>query len=319
MFGWIEDLINGVGDAISTALADAWASISDGIWATFMRFLYSLVYNALSDFFTMMTNIGADLFDLSWVTAAIKFFSLFGWGLFIAGLVVAIFDIAIEYQSQGRINIKRQILPFLYGLFAVNLFTVVPVELYRFCCSLQNTFAQDLAQEVIGMNISLDQAAKSALALYPPTAIGSTLTPGGATEAGNSILLTLLIIICLGYCVIKCFFSNIKRGGILLVQIAVGSLYMFSLPRGYSDGFNGWCKQIIGLCFTTFMQTTLLFLGLITMQTHAILGLGVMLASNEVPRIAQQFGLETGTRVNMMSAVHTTTTAINLGRAVFKK
>ena len=34
----------------------------------------------------------------------------------IAGLAVAIFDIAIEYQSMGRINIKRQILPFLYGL-----------------------------------------------------------------------------------------------------------------------------------------------------------------------------------------------------------
>ena len=319
MFDWIQDLITGIGDAISTALADTWAHISDGIWDAFMRFLYSLVYNALSDFFTMMTNIGADLFDLTWVTAALKFFSLFGWGLFIAGLVVAIFDIAIEYQSQGRINIKRQILPFIYGLFAVNLFTVVPVELYRFCCTLQNTFAQDLAQEVIGMNISLDVAAKQALALYPPSMLTGAMTPGGAVTQGNNVLLTLLIIICLGYCVIKCFFSNIKRGGILLVQVAVGSLYMFSLPRGYSDGFNGWCKQIIGLCFTTFMQTTLLFLGLITMQAHPLLGLGVMLASNEVSRIAQQFGLETGTRVNMMSAVHTTTTAINLGRAVFKK
>lgn len=121
------------------------------------------------------------------------------------------------------------------------------------------------------------------------------------------------------YCVIKCFFSNIKRGGILLTQIAVGSLHMFSLPRGYSEGFTGWCKQIIAICFTTFMQTTLLLLGMITMQTHALLGLGVMLAANEVPRIAQQFGLDTSMRVNMMSAVHTTTTAINLGRAIAKK
>ena len=121
------------------------------------------------------------------------------------------------------------------------------------------------------------------------------------------------------YCVIKCFFSNIKRGGILLTQIAVGSLHMFSLPRGYSEGFTGWCKQIIAICFTAFMQTTLLLLGMITMQTHALLGLGVMLAANEVPRIAQQFGLDTSMRVNMMSAVHTTTTAINLGRAIAKK
>ena len=297
-----------------------------------MTFLYTIVYDALSEFFSMMTEIGANLFDLPWVEAALKFFSLFGWGLFIAGFVVAIFDIAIEYQNQGRLNIKRQILPFLYGLLAVNLFTTVPVALFRFCVNLQNTFAQDLAQKVIWMNLSLENAAKDALGLYSPL------------TTGNSVLLNLLIIICFGYCVIKCFFANIKRGGILLfcvilmayavikvffanlkrggillTQIAVGSLHMFSLPRGYSDGFTGWCKQIIAICFTTFMQTTLLFLGLITLKTHPLLGLGVMLAANEVPRIAQQFGLDTSMRVNMMSAVHTTTTAINLTRAIIKK
>ena len=114
-------------------------------------------------------------------------------------------------------------------------------------------------------------------------------------------------------------FAKVKRGGILLTQIAVGSLHMFNLPRGYTEGFTGWCKQIIAICFTTFMQTTLLLLGLLTMHTHLLLGLGVMLAANEVPRIAQQFGLDTSMRMNMMSAVHTTTTAINLGRAIFKK
>lgn len=125
--------------------------------------------------------------------------------------------------------------------------------------------------------------------------------------------------ICMAYCVIKCFFSNIKRGGILLTQIAVGSLHMFSLPREYSEGFTAWAKQIIALCFTTFMQTTLLLLGVLTMQTHALLGLGVMMAANEVPRIAQQFGLDTSVRINMISAVHTTTTVINLGRAIARK
>ena len=42
---------------------------------------------------------------------------------------------------------------------------------------------------------------------------------------------------------LKSFFANIKRGGILLIQIAVGSLYMFSIPRGYTDGFNQWCNR----------------------------------------------------------------------------
>ena len=103
----------------------------------------------------------------------------------------------------------------------------------------------------------------------------------------NFGLLNLLCMIAFAYCVIKIFFANIKRGGIPLIQMAVGSLYMFSVPRGYQDGFNQWMKQIAALCLTAFMQTTLLFLGLLTFPGNMLLGLGIMLASNEVPRIAQ--------------------------------
>ena len=308
MFDWISDRINGIGDAIGKALSSAWTSVSDSIWGKFMTFVYSMVYQALADFFTLMTEIGANLFDLGWVQAALHFFNLFGWGLFIAGLVVAVFDAAVEYQTMGRMNIKRQVLPFLYGLLAVNLFTVVPVELFRFSVNLQNTFANDLASEAIGMNLDIQELSLGVLSLYETPLVGQ-----------HNILLNLLMIICLGYCVVKCFFSNIKRGGILLTQIAVGSLYLFSLPRGLTEGFTAWCKQIVALCFTTFMQTTLLMMGLVTMQSHPLLGLGVMLAANEVPRIAQHFGLDTSTHVNMMSAVHTTTTAINLTRAIAHK
>ena len=42
----------------------------------------------------------------------------------------------------------------------------------------------------------------------------------------------------------------------------VGALYMFSVPRGYSDGFTQWCKQIVGLCLTAFLQSTILVAGL---------------------------------------------------------
>ena len=118
------------------------------------------------------------------------------------------------------------------------------------------------------------------------------------------------------YCVLKVFFSNIKRGGILLIQMAVGTLYLFSVPRGYTDGFNQWCKQIIALCLTAFLQTTLLFLGLLTFNDNMLLGLGVMLAAGEVPRIAQQFGLDSSVKVNMMSVVHATSTAVNMTRNI---
>lgn len=302
---WLTSLIDGLGNAISGAFENLWNSVSGSIWDVFLKWIFEAIYGAIADFFTMIGGMGTDLFTLSWVKSFLKLFSLFGWALFAAGLVVAVFDTAIEYQSMGQLSIKRQIMPILYGFLAVNLFSIVPVRLYTFCVTLQNTLMRDLAsqfagEQTIGGNII--QIASNALLLLQQT-------PN---------LLNLLFMIALGYCVVKIFFDNIKRGGILITQIAVGSLYMFSMPKGYTDGFVSWCKQVIALCLTAFLQVTLLFLGLLTWQKNIILGLGVMLAANEVPRIAQNFGLDTSTRVNIMSAVHTTTTAINLTKAIVK-
>lgn len=270
-----------------------------------LQWLYETIYGAVADFFTLMGNMGADIFDLDWVKATINLFTLFGWALFVAGVVVAIFDVAIEYQC-GRANIKTTSINILKGFFACSLIGIVPVELYKFCISLQNTFSQDLSRIFAGTQ-SLDLASQSMSVLQ------------GSFEVSTQVsfnLFNLLALIAFAYCVIKIFFANIKRGGILLIQMAVGSLYMFSVPRGYSDGFNQWMKQVAAICLTAFMQTTLLFLGLLTFPTNMLLGLGIMLAANEVPRIAQQFGLDSSVKVNMMSVVHATTTAVNLTRSV---
>ena len=114
----------------------------------------------------------------------------------------------------------------------------------------------------------------------------------------------------------KVFFANLKRGGILLIQIAVGSLYMFSVPRGYGDGFIQWCKQVVGLCLTAFLQATILVAGLMVFKDHALLGLGLMLSAGEIPRIAGAFGLDTTTRANISSAVYTAQSAVSMARTV---
>ena len=270
-----------------------------------LKWMYETIYNAVADFFSMMGNLGADIFDLDWIQATIKLFTLFGWALFVAGVVVAIFDVAIEYQC-GRANIKSTAVNILKGFFACSLIGIVPVELYKFCISLQNTFSHDLSA-LFASGQSIDLAGQSTSVLQGSFAV--------ATQV-NFNLFNILALIAFAYCVVKIFFANIKRGGILLIQMAVGALYMFSVPRGYQDGFNQWMKQIAALCLTAFMQTSLLFLGLLTFPGNMLLGLGIMLAANEVPRIAQQFGLDSSVRVNMMSVVHATTTAVNLTRSV---
>lgn len=308
MFDWLGDILSGMGDAVSSTFGSIGEQISTAIWNTMIQWFYETIYGAVADFFSMMGGMGAEIFDLDWVSATIKLFTLFGWTLYIAGLVVAVFDVAIEYQS-GRANIKTTSINILKGFFACSLVGVLPVELYKFCISLQNTFSHDLAA-LFGAGQTVDLSAASLAALT-----AKFLTGVGAAQA---TLLTLLCLIAFAYCVIMIFFQNIKRGGILLVQISVGSLYMFSVPRGYTDGFNQWMKQVAALCLTAFMQTTLLYLGLLTFQTDLLLGLGIMLAANEVPRIAQQFGLDSSVKINMMSVVHASTTAVNLSRVLTK-
>ena len=308
MFDWLGDILSGMGDAVSSTFGSIGEQISTAIWNTMIQWFYETIYGAVADFFSMMGGMGAEIFDLNWVSATIKLFTLFGWTLYIAGLVVAVFDVAIEYQS-GRANIKTTSINILKGFFACSLVGVLPVELYKFCISLQNTFSHDLAA-LFGAGQTVDLSAASLAALT-----AKFLTGAGAVQA---TLLTLLCLIAFAYCVIMIFFQNIKRGGILLVQISVGSLYMFSVPRGYTDGFNQWMKQVAALCLTAFMQTTLLYLGLLTFQTDLLMGLGIMLAANEVPRIAQQFGLDSSVKINMMSVVHASTTAVNLSRVLTK-
>lgn len=305
MFDWLGDFISSIGDAIGSAFSSLGKHISNAIWDAMLKWFYETIYNAVADFFTEMGKMGAEMFDLKWVQATVQLFTMFGWALFAAGVVVAVFDVAVEYQN-GRASVKTTAINVLKGFFACSLIGVVPVELYKFCITLQNTLAHDLSS-LAASTKSLDLAGESTSVLEGTFAVSSHTTTN---------LLNLLCLIAFAYCVVKIFFANIKRGGILLIQIAVGSLYMFSVPRGYQDGFNQWMKQIAALCLTAFMQTTLLFLGLLTFPDNMLLGLGIMLSANEVPRIAQQFGLDSSVKVNVMNVMHATTTAVNMTRAV---
>lgn len=103
-----------------------------------------------------------------------------------------------------------------------------------------------------------------------------------------------------------------------MTNIAIGSLYIFGLTRGHQDGFVDWCKQVIAICVTAFLQNSLLFAGLLTFGDHMLLGLGVMLAANEVPRIADRFGLDTSSKVNIMSTYYATQAAVRTTQAVMK-
>lgn len=293
MFDWISDAIDWISDGISSlwdntvgAAADA---ISDAIWDIMFEWIFNKVYGLIAELFTFINETATDIFALSWVQVFVGLFGSFAWMLFVCGLIVAVFDTAVAYES-GQANIKNTCINVLKGFMAASLVTVVPQRLYSFCVNLQGTFSSDLLGKFISGTTT--------------TVADSGLTVIMALAMDVS-LFSLFFIILFGYCTVKVVFSNIKRGGIMLCQIAVGSLYLFGIPRGYTDGFYSWCKQVIATCLTAFLQTTILYIGLLTYTQHPLLAVGICLSANEVPRIAQMYGLDTSVRVNMMSVSHT--------------
>ncbi len=290
-----------------------WDFAAGTILDALLDWVYSQIVGFLGNFFAVMGSMGVELFDLDWVQSIILFFSRLAWALFAVSLVVSAFECGIEYAS-GRANIQQTALNILKGFFAVSLFSTLPVRLYELSVTLQGTFAAGLT----GYGSSIGEVGKQIL-----TELGEAETLGdvmSTTSLGLTILTSpimfLFCVILMAYAVIKVFFANLKRGGILLIQIAVGSLYMFSIPRGYGDAFVQWCKQVIGLCLTAFLQSTILIAGLMVFRENALLGLGLMLSANEVPRIAGTFGLDTTTRANIMSAVYTAQAAVNTTRTI---
>ena len=291
-----------------------WDFVADTVLGQIIDWIYGQVIGFLGDFFMQMGNMGADLFAMSWVQSIVLFFSYLAWALYCVGLVVSAFECGIEYQS-GRGSIKDTALNAIKGFMAVGLFTTVPVELYKLSVSLQGSFTAGIT----GFGTDIGTVASGIITtLQGAGGLEQSLTTNvfGGLGGITSPIMMLFIIILMGYSVIKVFFANLKRGGILLIQISVGSLYMFSVPRGYIDGFVSWCKQVIGLCLTAFLQATVLIAGLMVVKDHALLGLGLMLVAGEIPRIAGQFGLDTSTKANLMGTVYAAQSAVNMTKTV---
>ena len=289
-----------------------WDFVASAVLDDIIDWIYGQIIGFLGNFFSEMGNMGAELFTMDWVQSIILFFSYLAWALYGTGLVVSVFECGIEYSS-GRGNIKETSLNAIKGFLAVSLFTTVPVRLYELSVSLQSSFTAGLTGYGSG---SIGEVATEALQNF--NAIES-LTEASSLSGFGAITSPIMILFCIilmAYAVIKVFFANLKRGGILLIQIAVGRLYMFSVPRGYTDGFVQWCKQIVGLCLTAFLQATILIAGLMVFKDRALLGLGLMLSAGEIPRIAGAFGMDTTTRANIMSAVYTAQAAVNTTKTV---
>ena len=74
--------------------------VSNAIWDAMLGWFYETIYGAVADFFAMMGNMGADIFELDWVKATIRLFTLFGWALFVVGVVAVSYTHLDVYKRQ---------------------------------------------------------------------------------------------------------------------------------------------------------------------------------------------------------------------------
>lgn len=276
--------------------------VTSAVLNEIMDWMFSYQMVAINYLLLMMNGMGVELFALDYIKGLQGLFGKFGFALYVVGIVIAIFECALEYQG-GKGSIKDTALNIIKGFLAAKLFSTLPVVMYLTAIKWQ---------AMVGISFT-GVGAKASVGDFATGVLQNMVTG----NKGN-VLFYMFASWMIAYAVIKTFFANIKRGGILLIQIAVGSLYMISIPRGYMDGFRQWVKQVIGLCLTAFMQTTLLSVGLIIAPDHLLLGIGVMLAATEVPKICGAYGLDTGTKANIMSSVFAANAALNLGRTITK-
>ncbi len=274
---------------------------------------YAQAVGMYSNFFSMIAYMGVEMFELDSVKSVVLFFTYLAWAFYVVGLAVSIFETGIDYQN-GRGDIKATAMNAVKGFMAVSVFSIVPIELYALSVNLQTKLTNGITG--YGSADSVLELSNNIVEYFGQTPAEGMASSMMQPYGFNNPLLILIALIMFIYAVVKVFFANLKRGGILLIQICVGSLYIFSIPRGYMDGFTSWCKKIIALCLTTFLQTTMLTIGMLVLMDNLIIGMGLMLSAKEVPRIAEVFGLDTSTKTNMMGAVHATQTIVNTAKTI---
>lgn len=245
----------------------------------------------VSELINYNNDFSTSLFENSMVNELLIFINVLADCLFVIGIIFAIFEMGVNSHEGNGTSIVDLFLNIIKGMIATACLTTMPVLLLKFTNEICH-----ITCEVFTNNATIQ-------ILYEGFSTSATSMLSGW---GAAILMIIAFV-----CVFKVFLANLKRGGILITLMMIGAIHAFSVPRGYIDAFSGWCKQVIGLCITSFLSNVLTVLGALVFATNQgadfgdlVLGVGVMLAAAEVPRIAQQFGLDTSMKTNVTQAIY---------------
>ena len=72
-------MVDWLGNLVSDAVGKAFSSVGDAVWDRMLGWIFVQIFGALTDFFTMMNGMGAEVFGLEWVEGVVLLFNYFGW------------------------------------------------------------------------------------------------------------------------------------------------------------------------------------------------------------------------------------------------
>ena len=267
------------------------------------------------------SNLFIDIFNNTTVRAFLIFLSSWGSVMFIVGVGLSLAECASSYKEGQGIDFQGIFKNIFLGLFASFGFVTIPILLYRFTMEATKILVGDSIDASIKKNLyeGFDEVVFADLdgkIDFTPESVKTELQ----TAIIGPIIISILAIVMACF-IIKILLGNLKRSGILIILLTVCPIHLLSIPRGYTDSFYSWCKQVVGQCLTFFIQNFMLTLSMLFFANSSgitivnmILSISILLAASEAPRILQQFGLESSVRTNATQAIFAASGVTNIVR-----
>lgn len=263
-------------------------SVAGDIAEALLQWIYDSMVGGFETVISDAMDIGIDVFEhpqsYPYVQVTVDFFQKMAWAFFALGFVLAAMEAAIAYYN-GRGDLGNTALNIIKSYAACFFLTKIAIKIYTFAIlDINPGWLRVLMQT--GGNAPDAVDSQGILVLF--TAILDGLELIGYGLHGIIMLFVLL------YYLVKIYFMIFKRTALFIALLGIGSLHMIETPRGIWDGFHGWAKQIAGICFISVIQTTLLAIAArLFVDSHPLLGIGMLAACEDVPRIAERYGVDT--------------------------
>lgn len=276
--------------------------------------LLSCILDKVGQLLAYLSSFSLSLFSIPMVQNALVLCQWVGMLLYTVGVLFAIFNYMIASKENEMVDLGGLILNIVYGLVATVMIMPGSIFIFHLSIIFQNLF-DTLIDQVNSVSLVHADKINSIFGALKDVFI-SSLDGFWALVIFAVLIIAILIVL----------FQCLKRSGVFLVQMIIGYLYVFSIPSGGSDGFIEWCRQTIAIAVTNAIQVGLLMMGMDLLadfssdsahtMEKAFLGIGVILATTSVEKIAGRFGFAVNSRQHIGGAISQANSSVSLGRSV---